>query len=79
VRFRQLGSRRATSSALRRAAARAQELLETTDLPVETVAERTGLGNAGNLRKIFRRHVRTTPSSYRATFREEAAPALSSV
>ena len=48
---------------------RAQELLETTDLPVETVAERSGLGNAGNLRKVFRQHVRTSPASYRATFR----------
>lgn len=48
---------------------RAQILLETTDLPVEAVAERSGLGDAGNLRKVFRRHVRTTPTAYRATFR----------
>ena len=47
---------------------RAQQLLETTDLPVQAVAERSGLGTSANLRKQFRRHLRTAPSAYRATF-----------
>ena len=47
---------------------RAQQLLETTDLSVQAVAERSGLGTSANLRKQFRRHVRTAPSAYRATF-----------
>ena len=47
---------------------RAQQLLETTDLPVQAVAERSGLGTPANLRKQFRRHLRTAPSAYRATF-----------
>ena len=48
--------------------ARAQQLLETTDLPVQAVAERSGLGTSANLRKQFRRHLHTAPSAYRATF-----------
>ena len=47
---------------------RAQQLLETSDLSVEAVAERSGLGNAGNLRKQFRRHLQTSPLAYRLTF-----------
>lgn len=47
---------------------RAQQLLETTDLPVQAVAERSGLGTSANLRKQFQRHVKTAPSAYRATF-----------
>jgi AraC family transcriptional regulator, transcriptional activator FtrA len=48
----------------------AQRLLETCDLPVETVAARSGLQTADNLRKHFRRILRTTPQAYRATFRQ---------
>jgi AraC family transcriptional activator FtrA len=47
----------------------AQQLLEATDLPVEAVAQRSGFINAGNLRKHFSQHVRTSPNSYRRTFR----------
>jgi len=46
----------------------AQRLLETTDLPVDIVAERCGLGTASNLRQHFQRMVRTTPTAYRRTF-----------
>lgn len=46
----------------------ARRLLETTDLPLAVVAERTGLGTATNLRRHFRRALGTTPSDYRATF-----------
>lgn len=48
---------------------RARELLETTDLPVDRIAERTGLGSPANLRHHFTRTVGTPPSSYRRAFR----------
>nr|WP_282600112.1 helix-turn-helix domain-containing protein [Patulibacter sp. SYSU D01012] len=51
---------------------RAQELLETTDLPVEEVAARSGFGSAASLRQHLARRARTTPTAYRRTFR--AAP-----
>ncbi|MEZ6093966.1 MAG: helix-turn-helix domain-containing protein [Pirellulaceae bacterium] len=47
----------------------ARNLLETTDLSVEQVASRSGLGSAANLRKHFERFVGTTPSAYRSSFR----------
>ncbi|RZS87209.1 transcriptional regulator GlxA family with amidase domain [Motilibacter rhizosphaerae] len=47
----------------------ARRLLETTDLPLELVAGRAGLGSADNLRLHFRKEVGTTPSAYRRTFR----------
>lgn len=49
----------------------AQRLLETTDLPVELVAGRCGLGTATNLRQHFQRIVRTTPNAYRRTFQQD--------
>jgi AraC family transcriptional activator FtrA len=51
----------------------AQRLLETTDLPIERVADRSGLGSAANLRKHFGRLVRTSPQGYRRAFRERLA------
>ena len=50
----------------------AQRLLETTDVPVEIVAERCGFGTAANLRHHFQRVVDTSPLAYRRTFRTEA-------
>jgi AraC family transcriptional regulator, transcriptional activator FtrA len=47
----------------------AQRLLETSDLPVEAVATRSGFCTADNLRKHFRRLLRTTPQAYRSAFR----------
>ncbi|MGW1679415.1 GlxA family transcriptional regulator [Saccharopolyspora sp. NPDC002376] len=52
---------------------RAQELLETTDLPIEEVAERAGFGTAATLRRHFTSRVATTPTAYRAAFRERSA------
>jgi transcriptional regulator GlxA family with amidase domain len=46
----------------------ARRLLETTELPVDDVAARTGFGDPGNLRRHFHQHVRTTPQAYRRTF-----------
>jgi AraC family transcriptional regulator, transcriptional activator FtrA len=53
---------------LRQRVLRAQELLETTDLSVDLVASRCGMGSASNLRQHFHRIVRTTPQAYRNTF-----------
>ncbi|MGP3988758.1 helix-turn-helix domain-containing protein [Streptomyces sp. 3N207] len=53
--------------------ARARELLETTDLPVDSVAERTGMGSGDVLRQHFRRALGTTPAAYRRTFRQRGA------
>ncbi|HXP54965.1 MAG TPA: helix-turn-helix domain-containing protein [Streptosporangiaceae bacterium] len=47
----------------------AQRLLETSDLPVDAIAVRTGFATAGNLRKHFGRTVRTSPHAYRDSFR----------
>ncbi|NUR59021.1 MAG: helix-turn-helix domain-containing protein [Catenulispora sp.] len=47
----------------------AKRLLETTDLPVERVASRSGLGGAANLRHHFTASVGVAPSDYRRTFR----------
>jgi transcriptional regulator GlxA family with amidase domain len=54
---------------LRQRIHQAQRLLERTDLPIDVVAERVGLGNATNLRKHFRRTVDTSPHAYRRAFR----------
>jgi AraC family transcriptional regulator, transcriptional activator FtrA len=48
----------------------AQRLLETSDLSVETVAERSGFCTAGNLRKHFGRVVHTSPQAYRRAFQD---------
>jgi len=54
---------------LSRRIAAARTLLEETDLPVEAIAARVGLGSAVNLRRRFRAHVGTTPGAYRRAFR----------
>jgi AraC family transcriptional activator FtrA len=52
---------------------RAQELLEATDLPIDAIAVRVGLGSAANLRLHFRRATSTTPTAYRRRFRRDVA------
>ena len=49
----------------------AQALLETTTLPVEQIAERTGLGSPASLRLHFRRAFGTSPQAYRQAFASE--------
>jgi transcriptional regulator GlxA family with amidase domain len=46
----------------------AQRLLETTSLPVDAIAHKSGFGTPDNLRKHFARSVRTTPQAYRRAF-----------
>jgi transcriptional regulator GlxA family with amidase domain len=48
----------------------AQRLLETTDLSIEVVADRSGFCTSGNLRKHFGRLFGTSPQAYRRTFRQ---------
>ncbi|HEY3141152.1 MAG TPA: helix-turn-helix domain-containing protein [Acidimicrobiales bacterium] len=60
----------------------AQRLLETSDLPVEVVAQRCGFGSGTALRAHFRRVAGTSPLAYRRAFqcpeaKEEACAAAS--
>ena len=48
---------------------RAQELLEMSDLSVEQIASRTGMGTATTLRRHFSQQLGVPPESYRRTFR----------
>lgn len=47
----------------------ARRLLESTDLSVDDIAARSGLGTAANLRLQLARELSTTPTAYRAAFR----------
>ena len=47
---------------------RAQQLLESTDLGLETVAQETGFGTAAVMRHHFLKVLQTTPTNYRRTF-----------
>jgi AraC family transcriptional activator FtrA len=60
---------------LQQRVAAARALLEETDLPIETVAQRVGLSSATNLRRRFHALVHTTPAAYRRSFghREQGA------
>ncbi|WP_063058749.1 GlxA family transcriptional regulator [Nocardia sienata] len=46
----------------------ARELLESADIPVDEVAQRSGLGSPDNLRHHMRRGLGMSPSAYRRTF-----------
>ncbi|MFD7076971.1 helix-turn-helix domain-containing protein [Nocardioides sp. NPDC059952] len=46
----------------------ARRLLEQTDLSVEQIARRSGLGTAANLRDRIAGHTGLTPTAYRRTF-----------
>jgi transcriptional regulator GlxA family with amidase domain len=52
----------------------ARRLLEATDLAVDEVARRCGLGTAANLRLHLARDTSTTPSAYRNAFRGQHQP-----
>lgn len=47
---------------------RAQELLETTELPIECIAGEVGFGTSLSLRQYFAAHLGTSPSDYRKMF-----------
>lgn len=48
--------------------ARAQELLVTTDLPIEAITRRVGMGTAANLRQHFRTATGMAPAAYRRRY-----------
>ncbi|WP_378737986.1 GlxA family transcriptional regulator [Nocardia brasiliensis] len=50
----------------------AQHLLETTDLPIDRVAEQSGFGSVASLRHHFAHLVGTAPRNYRKTFGDPA-------
>lgn len=47
----------------------ARKYLEDTDITLERIAEQCGLGGLVNMRRTFLRHLMTTPSDYRRSFR----------
>ncbi|MGW6281503.1 GlxA family transcriptional regulator [Kribbella sp. NPDC055071] len=49
----------------------AQELLETTTMPIEEIARNCGFGTSINMRQHFCRQLRTSPNNYRRAFRAE--------
>lgn len=53
---------------------RAQSLLESTDLPIERIAELSGLGTANNLRHHFLKHVGVAPTDHRRAFPRQPQP-----
>ncbi len=59
--------------------ARAQSLLESTDLPIEKVGELSGLGTANNFRHHFLRQIGVSPGSYRRAFPRAVPASLPSV
>ena len=52
---------------------RAQELLETTDLPLGDVALTCGFATVETMRHHFRRELGTSPTLYRSTFSRQEA------
>jgi AraC family transcriptional regulator, transcriptional activator FtrA len=46
----------------------ARRLLETTQLPIEQIAQHSGFGDAAQLRKHFTTQIRLSPTAYRRTF-----------
>lgn len=50
---------------------RAQQMLETTDLPIEHIAQELGFGTALSMRQQFAAQIGTSPSEYRRTFFEK--------
>ncbi|MFD8415384.1 GlxA family transcriptional regulator [Streptomyces sp. NPDC059650] len=53
----------------------ARQLLETSDLPVDLVAHRSGFGSANSLRQHMRSSLGTSPIAYRRAFRPATAAA----
>ena len=52
----------------------ARELLEVTDLPIDVVAARSGLGSADSMRRHLVRRVGLTPTAYRRSFTPAPSP-----
>jgi transcriptional regulator GlxA family with amidase domain len=52
----------------------AQQLLETSEEPIERIAERAGFGTPANLRQHFGRATTVSPQAYRRAFSSGAPP-----
>ena len=68
-RFRQVTGTTPARWLLHQRLTRARELLEESDLPIETVAQMTGFGSAVTFRQRFAQALQTSPSAYRRAFR----------
>lgn len=68
-RFRAETGESPTAWLIRQRVHHAQRLLESTDLPVDAVADRAGLGSAASLRAHLRTQAGVSPTAYRRTFR----------
>jgi transcriptional regulator GlxA family with amidase domain len=55
---------------------RAKELLETTNLPIDDVGARSGLGSPANFRAHFRRATSISPFRHRQLFLRDLPPAV---
>ncbi|GAA5087390.1 helix-turn-helix domain-containing protein [Chryseobacterium ginsengisoli] len=55
---------------------KARKFLENTEIPIERIAEQCGLGGLVSMRRIFLRHLMTTPSDYRRTFQSAKYPGM---
>ena len=71
-RFREETGNSPTDWLLQQRVEHARHLLESTDLPIDQVAERAGLSTAASLRKHLRLRLGTSPAAYRRTFRSPA-------
>jgi transcriptional regulator GlxA family with amidase domain len=47
----------------------ARKFLEDTNMPLESIAVKCGMGGMVSMRRTFLRHLMTTPSDYRRIFR----------
>jgi transcriptional regulator GlxA family with amidase domain len=54
----------------------ARQLLETTDLPIDAVAQQAGFGTAASLRQHMHAAVGVAPNAYRRAFTTPPAPTL---
>jgi transcriptional regulator GlxA family with amidase domain len=52
----------------------ARRLLTASDLPVETIAARSGFGSEERMRRAFHRHLKVAPTQFRARFQQKDAP-----
>jgi transcriptional regulator GlxA family with amidase domain len=68
-RFREETGSSATRWLLQQRIERARHLLETTDLPIDVVATRSGFGTGASLRQHLHTTLGVAPSTYRRTFR----------
>jgi len=54
-------------------------LLTDSELPIDKIARRSGMGNGGRLAKIFRKHLLMSPTAYRTQRRESIAAPYAAV